>query len=444
MAWLGRMKFWRLRLLAFSLAAVLAVYFFGRLDAAILSWRIKTVPARFGEVETRLAGTGVILREEVVVAAPATGRLTLLVSDGRTVRPGDVLGEVDVRAELASGAASQVAPVASSGGPSGASPGGPSGAPGSSAQSAGTAGSLTAVGPLSEADYVRERELLVRNRSDLEARVRDAEKVMRDALAVGDSEIVQEAQQRRDRFRSELAHAEAAIVELDRRWAERSRHPAPTAASASASAPSISGGAPASAVFRAAAAGLFLTTLDGFDGAYAPGHPVEEAPWDGRLVARRSEDGRRVEAGDPVARIVRTDRFEMVVRLRDAPIERGMRVDITLGSGAGVRLPARVSEVQRAGEHTFVRLSVDAYDEVLAGVRRSDVVMSARSAQGIVVPSSALTERNGKQGVYILLGDRPIFREVRVLGGDEREAVVDGVIGVPVGAPVVVNPKLVK
>jgi len=55
-----------------------------------------------------------------------------------------------------------------------------------------------------------------------------------------------------------------------------------------------------------------------------------------------------------------------------------------------------------------------------------------------------LVDRNGELGVYVLLGKDPVFRKVRVLGGNDERVAIDSSQGVPVGAPVVRNPGLLR
>ena len=92
----------------------------------------------------------------------------------------------------------------------------------------------------------------------------------------------------------------------------------------------------------------------------------------------------------------------------------------------------------------YGRVELDAFDFSLIHRREADVILTTERREGIVVPRSAIVEERGKKGVYILAGDTPVFREVRVLGANERQAVVDGVVGVPVGARVVVNPSRLR
>lgn len=397
-------RFWRLRLLAvLTIAGLLGWLALGKLDLELFSSRIHTVEATFGEVETRLHGIGVILRHEELILSPRDGEVTLLVADGRSVRVGDPVAELAPVSEETFGSASSP-PVSTSSTP-----------------------------PRAEIDA--QMDELRRKIADLESRLSDAEKVMKDALTTGDSQLIKDAQSRRDRFAAELSEARNRMRALEQ---ERVASQAITARVTSPS-----GSAPGHTVVRTPRAGIAFATFDGLEGQYVPGLPLDEVTFPA-VKEQRVVDGNRVAGGDPILRIADQQRVELVVQLTRGAVSVGTQLEVAMDVASDRTFLARVIEVLTENNVTYARLRLDRFDELLLQKRRVDVTLSAQKAQGVIVPTRAIIESRGRQGVYLMLGEQPIFREVRILGGNEREAVVDGVVGVPVGARVVTNPEVIQ
>lgn len=399
----ARRKFWRLQILFVCFFGVLAAYVvMGKIDPSIVG-KIKTVDAKFGRVDTELKGTAFVLRRDEVLGSPAEGRLTLLTSSYRSVRAGDLLAEID--------------------------PGGEN-----------TPGHQQAINEhITESFYLAERERLEDSERDLRVRLIDAERVMRDAIAGGDQTILKEAETRRNDFVVELGYVETLLTNLEEKWVEREKetrnvvigHP--------------TGGPGQTTIVTAPSPGIVVTTFDGWEEHYVPGRPLQMFdPGERPIKATKVEDGLTIEVGDPIVRISRVDDIEIIVMLHSYLLERGTRVTVKLGQDSEHFVTATVTEVLSKDESTIIRLRVDNFNDVLLDIRRSEVTLTAAAAQGIIVSTSSVVERGGKRGVYMMLGDQPIFREVRILGGNEKETVVDGVQGVPVGAPIVANPGRIK
>ena len=96
----GGRSFGRLRLIGVGvLIALVSLVAVRKLDPFFFRLKVRTVEAAFGVEETRLQVDGLIVRNEQIVRAPAPGRVTLLVGEGRRVRRGDVVVEVTPAAD---------------------------------------------------------------------------------------------------------------------------------------------------------------------------------------------------------------------------------------------------------------------------------------------------------------------------------------------------------
>lgn len=396
-------EFWRLKLLGgILLAAVLFWYVTGKLDRALFRLGVRTAAAVYGTVETRYEGKAVFLRRESVVLAPAPGRVTLLVGEGRHVRTGDVIVEVNDAPEIGR-SARELEEINRR---------------------------LAQTGTAFEA----ERGRLLMRRDDVEKRLLDARQVLSKALAEGEGQAAREAERRWESIERELAAIDQALAELARKEEEEREKLLVEREALLALRPGDV------ALVRSPGAGVISFAVDGLESEYAPGRRLADL-FDKRARAeRRIFDGARVGSGDPLFRVVETDHIEVAIRVKGTALALDTRVVLDFPTIPERSFPGRLIESATIDGEFYGRIRLDAFDSSLVHRRETDVVLTTERRDGIVVPRSAIVEERGRKGVYIMLGDTPVFREVRVLGANDRQAVVDGVVGVPVGARVVTNP----
>ena len=120
---------------------------------------------------------------------------------------------------------------------------------------------------------------------------------------------------------------------------------------------------------------------------------------------------------EPLFRLVETDVAEVAVRVKGAALEAGSRVILDFRGIPERSFTGRLVESIAVGGEFFGRIRLDAFDSSLVHRRTLDVVLTTERSQGIIGPASAVVERNGRRGVYVVLGETTVFREVRVLGG---------------------------
>lgn len=400
----GHLRFWRLKLLAFAALAGLLAAVAGALDGMLWGQRMRTEAARFGAVQARFDGRAVIARDEQVVAAPSPGRVTLLAGEGRHVRTGEPLVEL----EADEGAARRELEA------------------------------LERRAAALEAELRERRTELERERRQLEGGLEEAGRRLREALAAGASEAAAEAEQARAEYERLLGQVDARLgeVEAERiaRLAELQR-----AREELLRAPPAG-----SLVVRAPVSGYLSFALDGFEGTLFPGAPLEAAQAvlaAGRVQVARAFDGFLATQGTPLLRIAASDRAEAVLEVRGpVPLPEGSQVRIAFASIPERTFRASVAQVVTVNQTSWVRLALREFDASLVHLRLDRAAITAQEVQGVVVPASSLIEVDGRLGVYILVGESAHFRRVKLLGGDGSHAVIEGIDGVPLGAPVVVNP----
>lgn len=400
----GRAHFWRLKLLAaLALAALLALAV--NLGEFLLGLRIRTAPVRFGAIEASFEGRAVIVRDEVLVSAPAEGRITLLAGEGRHVRTGEAVLELNAD----EGAVGRELAAVDRG--------------------------IAEV----EAAYGERRSALDRGRRELETRLEEARRELREALATGAAGAIAEA----EAARSELERRLAEIVDsLRESEAERERLLRELVETREV----LLGSPPAeSLVLRAPLSGYLSFAHDGLESLLFPGVPIDSVIAAPTARPGRVEDGRQAAAGAPLFRIAANDRAEVVLEVRGrVPLEAGSPVRLSFRSIPERLFRGSLVEVFTVNESSWVRVALQEFDASLIHLRYDRATLLAQAVQGVIVPASAVWEVDGVTGVYLRAGESFHFRRVKLLGGDARSAVIESVDGVPVGARVVTNPEAVR
>lgn len=199
-------------------------------------------------------------------------------------------------------------------------------------------------------------------------------------------------------------------------------------------------------VVAAQAQGLVSMVFDGLEGLSL--RQLEAiSTWDLlSLRETRTEvgNGRRVSARDVVCKLIDPQGLVLAMVL---PAQ--STVGLEVGSLVTVRFPELGQailrgEVTRLGavERTGSRVVLVTTDGVLAGLtslRWTACELLLLSRSGVIVPTGALTVRNGQQGVIVLSRSSAYFRPVTVLAAEGRSVLVEGI---PRGTAVALHPWL--
>ncbi len=130
---------------------------------------------------------------------------------------------------------------------------------------------------------------------------------------------------------------------------------------------------------------------------------------DGVVTQVRAEPGQVVEAGEMVAQIVDTKQIEVLVAVpesRMASLKVGDKVTIKLWADREKTYNGRVREIAPAATTTTrafdVRVAITDADEAVKLGMTAGVRFAQDEAGVIVIPTSALTQINGKSSVWVI------------------------------------------
>jgi RND family efflux transporter MFP subunit len=163
------------------------------------------------------------------------------------------------------------------------------------------------------------------------------------------------------------------------------------------------------------------------------------APFDGAVAERFLDAGSLVTPGVKVLRVVKSGPLRVRFRAPERDlgrIKKGMTVEITVQATAEKRFLGKVTrisaEVSRTDRSSAVEAELDAEYEVLRAGMYAEVFLTlGKLDDAVVVPSAALTERDGKNGgdpgVYVVKDRVAHFRPVKILGTSGEFTAVDGV-----------------
>lgn len=201
------------------------------------------------------------------------------------------------------------------------------------------------------------------------------------------------------------------------------------------------------AAMDATTAALRAAEARGREAGAALSHARITAPVDGVITARQVEVGHTVVPGGTLFRVVDPRTLWVVTRVDEAAV--GL---VTLGQAATIELrtgavaPGRVARIglesDAATRELEVAVAFDAPPERFAVNQEAEVTIHAGEASGVVIPSSAVFQRNRVLGVLVITGKRTGFRAVQTGLTDGDHVIV--IEGIEVGAQVVRRPFGVK
>jgi putative membrane fusion protein len=138
---------------------------------------------------------------------------------------------------------------------------------------------------------------------------------------------------------------------------------------------------------------------------------------------------RRIEAGDPVLKLVDNFEWFIVVQLSKSfadGLKVGSVVSIEIEGQQDVfSVKASVCSIQEQEQHRIVALRITDYVPGMLDKRFIDISVVQNSVSGLVVPAKAVI--NGKQGpeVMVLYEGRTIGKRINIKGSDGNRIVVD-------------------
>ena len=153
------------------------------------------------------------------------------------------------------------------------------------------------------------------------------------------------------------------------------------------------------------------------------------APIDGLVIHRAVEVGSMVTPGATLFRVVDPATLWIAARIDESLVEQvaeGQPARIRLRSGS--EYSGRVTRVSRqsdaATRELEVNVAFDAPPARFAIDQEAEVSILTGVERGLVVPTAALVNRDGRRGVVVMRDGRALFQPVRVTASDGRLAVI--------------------
>lgn len=356
---------------------------------------VQTATAQRGYLEVAFRGTGTLIREEQVFVTPIDGVVKAAVAEGERVPRGTLVAEV-VDPSLA-GDVSRL-----------------------------KEGYDRAVDAFIIPAALKLRELETRVR-ELEIQLKIAEDDLAARRRAGSAERAKEAERAVARIRQDLERAKA-----DRRKLEaelRSQAAQVTAAGGDVSRLMSR----AFCAFVAPAAGIVSYSTDGLEETLVPGRFDLSAEKLRSLTPMpvQVKPGQTVKAGDRVARHINNFVLYVAVELEASDMvamKEGRRVRVRFPEFSTQLVEGTVEKVIPPDATGFgvAVISLGRYATTLTSVRRTQTEVVVEVREGVLIPRSALVERDGKTGVYQVVGGEVRFKEVEVEALSETQAAVSG------------------
>lgn len=365
------------------------------LRTAFLRATISVGRGTLGSLEERTDGEAVFAGGLSLVRAPAPGTLRLLVKDGESVRTGQVIAEVgEAGAEEAFDDSLRFAKARLA------------------SYEAETQDEFEKLSASVEAAYAKAIDLVFKSQ---------------DAAAGGATLLSWEYESLVEAEERSLRRDAARLAQIEEERAALAANVAAIEAAQASSVVSIL--SPASGVFSTEVTPVETKfTRDAVSGKNAAELAILAR--EARETQPKSvKDGQPVETGDILGRVVSGQNvsFYLPVRTEDKPdVRKDGRVDLSLGDGTSVQ--ARITEVQDGkppgysiivGEITLM--------PVQSVTKASQVGIIVKTQSGVLIPRSALIDRDGRQGVLLVQKTYARFREVQVLMVKGDQAVVKGI-----------------
>jgi len=154
------------------------------------------------------------------------------------------------------------------------------------------------------------------------------------------------------------------------------------------------------------------------------------APMDGVIIARQAEVGTTVVPGSTLLRMVDPVTLWVAMRVDESVLAR-----VQVGQAASIRmrsgevLPGKVARLARQSDAATRELEVNvAFDKPPARFaidQEAEVAINVGNASGITVPLKALTrDREGRQGVLVVVDSRTEFRPVQTGASDGQQVLI--------------------
>jgi len=404
-----RSRWLRVALIVAVVAAFLTFGGYATIKTVLLSQFVGVVVARDGQVEDLISGKAYLIRHELILRSPVTGTIALALQEGsRTRKDAEVadLSDVEERQQAEARVSQLTADLAAFNNSNAAEEA-------SLAQATGEAWAEAEAGAAALRAACRT--------SDFAAIDREAAELATFGQRQDD------ASKRLATIRKDRSEIEAALA--------------------------TSKAALQQAVFPILApeAGVISYSLDGLEETLTPESIGQYGTKQLVTMARRTAataDQSRVQAGDPVAKIIGDAEAYVSTIVTNREADRlALAKDVTLrfpGFEGRRETSATLFHVGDREKNGYCVVTYRAQEllEGMVSARQADATIVAHVYSGTVLPRKAVVRRGGQDGVFVMDGGIVCrFRPVEIVGGSGGDVVVEGI---PPGTQVISTPWLVR
>jgi|LSQX01.2.fsa_nt_gb putative membrane fusion protein len=178
---------------------------------------------------------------------------------------------------------------------------------------------------------------------------------------------------------------------------------------------------------KAPTAGLVSFTIDGFEQSINQDDiSIVSYSQIEQLVVKSYEMdfSKPLKANDPVLKIIDNYSWSIVAKI-ERNMEKGMLYEIKFNA-TGDKINAKLVEIIEADGG---RLGIFSFEREFPGfldLRKTTVEITSKIHTGKIIPLDSIVTEDGVEGVYLLHKKRKIFKPVKIVAKDERNAIVDG------------------
>jgi len=391
-----------------GLVALIGTGSFSTLKALVLAQLVGVVAARDGGVEEVLSGQAFIIREEVVLKSPVTGTVVLSLAEGERARHGAEVARLSDTQERRQAEALMARLEAE----------------------------LAAYDETHGAEQEALQDKVAQTRAEVEV---EADRLRRACLE-GDSAAIKRSADALRALGRSLAEAQTRLTALEEGRAALARQLDTARLALEQSVFPVSAPMP----------GLVSYRFDGLEGVLTPDNVGSYGTRQIlSLVGHQAvvADGDRIASGQPVAKIVSNSGAYLSVVVTNSQADslaEVSRVTLRFPEFDGLKETGaslyHVGARERNGYCLVTYVSDELLDDMVS-VRQTETRIVLDTYHGTIVPRSAVVERDGQTGVFVLIRGKCRFQPVTVKGGNELEVVVEGI---STGTPVITTPWLVE
>lgn len=200
-------------------------------------------------------------------------------------------------------------------------------------------------------------------------------------------------------------------------------------------------------VLSAPCAGVFCTHIDGLEGLLRPDNlGVLDLPGAEKIGEKKAYDpaGGRVEKGQPVFKII-DNLMPVVFHCTDLrlPAELAVEGREIEGSWENSPLQVKIDRVLEKDGRREIFFLITNYPDAFLHNRKVKISLVTGKISGLIVPRTALVERDGVTGLYLAVKKKAHWAPVRVEGELAGKVAVSG-SDITVGNRYIMNPRFVR